>query len=68
MAHRKTPLGALKELKSFQDSGIDSDWLDREVPRWGIQTVEDFLGIVQVSREAIAEAWSKPASFGTASL
>lgn len=47
MTRQKTPLAYLETLPSFVESGISPSFLHEELPRLGISSVEDFLGLVR---------------------
>jgi len=47
MTRQKTPLSALETLPSFEVSEISPAFLREELPRWGISSIEDFLGLVE---------------------
>jgi len=56
MLRHKTPLSLIKGLPSFGEAGIPPSYVDRVLPRLGISTVEDFLGLIQTMPRSVAES------------
>jgi hypothetical protein len=55
MPRSYTSLNRIKNLTAFQESGIPENFLDWDLPRLGISSAEDFLGLLRAERGAFAE-------------